>query len=60
MTGAAALTAEAALRVGAGLVYLAVPESSEHILETMLREVITKPMPEVARSAVSRCARSVV
>ena len=49
MTGAAALTAEAALRVGVGLVYLAIPESLNDILETMLREVITKPMPEVGK-----------
>lgn len=49
MTGAAALTAEAALRVGAGLAYLAIPESLNDIFETTLREVITKPMPEVGK-----------
>ncbi len=42
-TGAAALTAEAALRIGAGLVKLAVPESLNPILETKLTEVITVP-----------------
>lgn len=49
MTGAAALTAEAVLRVGGGLAYLAVPESLNDIFETMLREVITKPLPEVGK-----------
>ena len=42
-TGAAALSAEAALRVGAGLVILAVPEELNPILETKLTEVITRP-----------------
>ena len=42
-TGAAALAAEAALRIGAGLVKLAVPESLNPILETKLTEVITVP-----------------
>ncbi|MCX8103543.1 MAG: NAD(P)H-hydrate dehydratase [Candidatus Bipolaricaulota bacterium] len=46
-TGAAALTAEAALRAGAGLVYLAVPESLLPAMETKLTEVIKLGLPEV-------------
>ncbi len=46
MTGAAALAANSAVKIGAGLVTLAVPESLNDILETKLTEVITKPLPE--------------
>ena len=49
MTGAAALSSETALRAGAGLVYLACPESLNDILEVKLTEVITIPLPEVRR-----------
>lgn len=49
MTGAAALASEAALRAGAGLVYLGCPESLNDILETKLTEVITLPLPEIRR-----------
>ena len=46
-TGAAALCAEAALRAGAGLVYLAVPESLLPAMEAKLTEVIKLGLPEV-------------
>jgi len=46
MTGAAAMSGESALRAGAGLVYLACPESLNDILESLSREVITLPVPE--------------
>lgn len=46
MTGAAALCSEAALRIGAGLVYLAVPMSLNDIMEVKLTEVITRPVAE--------------
>lgn len=46
MSGAAALTSEAALRVGAGLVTLAIPESLNSIMEVKLSEVMTLPLPE--------------
>jgi len=46
MTGAAALTAESALRVGAGLSILAIPKSLNHILEQKLTEVMTLPVDE--------------
>lgn len=46
MTGAAALCAEGALRIGAGLVSVAVPESLNDILEVKLTEAMTIPVPE--------------
>lgn len=46
MTGAAALSAEGALRVGTGLVTLAVPESLNDIMEVKLTEAMTIPVPE--------------
>ena len=46
MTGAAALAAEGALRIGTGLVTLAVPESLNDILEAKLTEAMTMPVPE--------------
>jgi len=49
MTGAAALTSMAALRIGAGLVTLGVPASLNDILEVKLTEVMTRPLPEVRK-----------
>ena len=46
MTGAAALASEAALRAGAGLVTLAIPKHLNPILEGLLPEVMTLPVPE--------------
>lgn len=45
-TGAAAMTATAALRAGAGLVTLGCPESLNPILETLLVEAMTLPLPD--------------
>ena len=45
-TGAAALAAESALRAGAGLVTLGIPEGLNPILEAKLTEVITHPLPD--------------
>jgi NAD(P)H-hydrate epimerase len=53
MTGAAALCSEAALRIGAGLVYLAVPMSLNDIMEVKLTEVITRPVAETPRRTFS-------
>jgi NAD(P)H-hydrate epimerase len=47
-TGAAAMTCEAALRAGAGLVTLGVPASLNDILEAKLTEAMTLPLPEAA------------
>jgi len=46
MTGAAAMCAEAALRVGAGLVTVGCPASVNDILEVKLTEAMTFPLPE--------------
>ncbi len=46
MTGAATLTAQAALRAGAGLVYLAFPESLSSVIETKLTEIVKLPLPD--------------
>lgn len=45
-TGAAAMTSLASLKVGAGLVSLAVPSSLNQILAQKLTEVMTFPLPE--------------
>src|SRR5262245_60960579 len=45
-TGAAALAARAALRMGTGLVTVAVPSSVNDILDAKLLEAMTTPLPE--------------
>jgi NAD(P)H-hydrate epimerase len=45
-TGAAALTANSAVRAGSGLVTLAVAESLHHILEIKTTEVMTVALPD--------------
>ncbi len=52
-TGAAAMACEAALRVGAGLVTLAVPKSLNAIMEVKLTEVMTEPLPETPKQTLS-------
>ena len=46
LTGAAAMTSEAALRIGAGLVTLGIPRSLNAIMEVKLTEAMTLPLPE--------------
>ena len=53
MTGAAALASEAALRAGAGLVTLATPKHLNPILEGLLPEVMTLPLPETDAGSLS-------
>jgi len=48
-TGAAALSAQGALRSGAGLVRVGAPESLNDILEVKLTEAMTHPLPEVRK-----------
>lgn len=56
-TGAAALAGEGALRVGAGLVTVAVPASLNPILEVKLTEAMTAPLAEVpGHGALSQAA----
>ena len=45
-TGAAAMTCLGALRAGAGLVTLGIPESLNTIMEVKLTEAMTEPLPE--------------
>jgi NAD(P)H-hydrate epimerase len=60
MSGAAALAAMACLRGGAGLVYLAAPESVCSALESKLTEVIVLPVPETAVGVVSSQAAGMI
>ena len=60
MTGAAALASEAALRVGAGLVTLATPKHLNPILEGLLPEVMTLPLPETESGSLSASATSAI
>jgi hydroxyethylthiazole kinase-like uncharacterized protein yjeF len=52
-TGAAAMACEAALRMGAGLVTLAIPKSLNSIMEVKLTEVMTEPLPETPKQTLS-------
>jgi NAD(P)H-hydrate epimerase len=54
MTGAAMLAAETALRAGAGLVYLGIPESVCPIVESKLREAVKLPLPETGGALAAR------
>jgi NAD(P)H-hydrate epimerase len=60
MTGAASLTSEAALRVGAGLVTLAIPKSLNPILEVKLSEVMTLPLPETEAGSLAEPAAATI
>ncbi|MBI3603512.1 MAG: NAD(P)H-hydrate dehydratase [Nitrospirae bacterium] len=53
-TGAAALAAKAALRIGAGLVTVATPSSVNDTLEAKLLEAMTAPMPETKARTLAR------
>jgi NAD(P)H-hydrate epimerase len=50
MTGAVALTADSAVKSGAGLVYAGVPRSLNDILEVKLTEALTRPLPELRKT----------
>jgi NAD(P)H-hydrate epimerase len=53
-TGAAALAAKAALRIGAGLVTVGVPASVNDVLEAKLLEAMTAPLPETKARTLGR------
>jgi len=60
MTGAACLCAEAALRVGAGLVTVGCPESLNDILEVKLTEAMSFPLPETYERSLDTRALAVI
>jgi len=51
-TGAAAMTATSAVRAGAGLVTLGVPERLNPVLETLVIEAMTHPLPDTEAGAL--------
>jgi NAD(P)H-hydrate epimerase len=53
-TGAAALAAKAALRMGTGLVTVATPSSVNDVLEAKLLEAMTLPLPETKARSLAR------
>ncbi len=57
-TGAAILTAKAALRGGAGLVTVGIPESLNPILEIKLTEVMTLPLKETVSHTLALASES--
>ncbi|MCF7809354.1 NAD(P)H-hydrate dehydratase [bacterium] len=59
MTGAAALSAEAAMRSGAGLTVVGVPESLNPILEAKLTEAMTLRLPENDNGFLTKDALSI-
>ncbi len=60
MSGAAALAAESALKGGAGLVYLAAPESACTALDAKLVEVITIVLPESSVGVIDPSAAEII
>lgn len=58
MTGAASLTASAALRMGVGLVNIGIPKSINTIMEIKITEGLTVPLPETADGTISMDALS--
>jgi ADP-dependent NAD(P)H-hydrate dehydratase / NAD(P)H-hydrate epimerase len=57
-TGAAAMTCLGALRAGAGLVTLGLPESLNTIMEVKLTEAMTEPLPEGESGSLGLAALS--
>ncbi|MCD6093255.1 MAG: NAD(P)H-hydrate dehydratase [Candidatus Omnitrophica bacterium] len=53
MSGAAILAAKGALRTGAGLVFLGIPQILNQIVETELLEVISKPLKQTKDGCLS-------
>ncbi len=61
MTGAGCLSARAALRSGAGLVYLGVPSALTHIYDASLTESITIPLDDGGGGYLSKnCIQSIL
>ncbi len=53
MTGAVVMSANAALRTGAGLVTAAIPESLLPVVQTNLIEVMTSPLAETGQATIA-------
>jgi len=49
LTGAAELTANSAMRSGCGMVRVACPDSTQPVLAAKLTEIMTHPLPDVAK-----------
>lgn len=60
MTGAAVLCGQAALRVGAGLVVIGVPESLLNFVDSMSIETITWGLPETKSGTISPKAVNII
>ncbi|MCL5289772.1 MAG: NAD(P)H-hydrate dehydratase [Bacillota bacterium] len=56
MTGAARMAAKAALRAGAGLVTLALPESSQPVAAAAIDEAMTRGLPETPAGTLALAA----
>lgn len=59
-TGAAALAAEAALRVGAGLATIGCPAGLNDILEVKCTEAMTAPLPDTGARALAAAAEPAI
>lgn len=57
MTGAAYLSSKAALRSGAGLVTLGIPEGLNAVMEVKLTCVMTRPMPQTTAGTLAIAAK---
>lgn len=60
LTGAAALCSRSALRAGAGVVTLGIPEGLNSVMEIKLTEVMTLPLPDIEGRYLSEEAVDVV
>jgi NAD(P)H-hydrate epimerase len=60
MSGAAVLSALGALRIGAGLVTVAMPESERAVLTRIVPEALSLPLPESSKGAVAAGSLNIV
>jgi NAD(P)H-hydrate epimerase len=59
-SGAAAMAAVAAMRVGAGLVTVGVPEGLNAVMETLTLEAMTAPLPETSDGLLGAASREAI
>lgn len=60
LTGAAVLSSEAVLRIGAGMALLGIPKSLNATMEEKLTEVMTLPLPETDQQSLSFDAKKII